>query len=131
MISITKQGDTTTYGVNEYVVDTDQEINDIQNAKVGSTAYSIESGNEYLKTQNGTWTIKGVGTGGGTSEPIDLPDNLLYSYEMTEEEFWNNYSNGTLNDGLYAYNTDKSVNALLKNSSIIIFGYLVMLIMEK
>ena len=116
MISITKQGDTTTYGVNEYVVDTDQEINDIQNAKVGSTAYSIESGNEYLKTQNGTWTIKGVGAGGGSSDPIDLPDNLLYSYNMTEEEFWDNYSNGTLNDGLYAYESIEglysSVNTL-------------------
>lgn len=115
MISITKQGDTTTYGVNEYVVDTDQEINDIQNAKVGSTAYSIESGNEYLKTQNGTWTIKGIGTG-GTSGPIDLPDNLLYAYDMTEEEFWSNYSDGTLNDGLYAYESIEglysSVNTL-------------------
>lgn len=118
MISITKQGDSTSYGVNEYVVDTTSELNQIKNAGIGSIAYSIEDGNEYIKTNNGIWILKQTSSGGASpSGPIDLPDNILYSYEMTEEEFWGNYSNGTLNDGLYDYNIATGLDIISKDFS--------------
>jgi hypothetical protein len=94
------------YGVNDYVIDTDDELNEIpNNAEGGSTAYSIESGTTFIKDNMNEWSVlnTSAGSGGGI---IELPDNILYSYEMTEEEFWDGYSQGLLSDGLYGYDEE-------------------------
>lgn len=103
MIQIMSSNGEISYGVNDYVIDTDDELNAIpSNAEGGSTAYSIESGTTFIKDNMNEWSVlnTSAGSGGGISE---LPDNILYSYDLTEEEFWNNYSQGLLSDGLYGY----------------------------
>ena len=91
------------YGVNEYIIDNNNELNQIpQSAAAGSTAYSIEDGKTYIKNNKNQWIEYQLNnsSGGGI---INLPDNIICSYDMTEEEFWNNYNNGLLNDGFYNY----------------------------
>lgn len=106
MIQIMSSNGEISYGVNDYVIDTDDELNEIpSNAEGGSTAYSIESGTTFIKDNMNEWSIlnTSASSGGGI---IELPDNILYSYEMTEEEFWNGYSQGLLSDGLYGYDEE-------------------------
>lgn len=103
MIQIMSSNGEISYGVNDYVIDTDDELNEIpSNAEGGSTAYSIESGTTFIKDNMNEWSVlnTSAGSGGGISE---LPDNILYSYDLTEEEFWDGYSQGLLSDGLYGY----------------------------
>ena len=112
MIQLTSANGEVAYGVNEYIIDTDTELANIpKSAEAGSTAYSVSSGSTFIKGNDGNWSVKNAGASSGDGDQggstiIELPDNLLYSYEMSEEEFWNEYSNGTLIDSLYGYNEE-------------------------
>lgn len=106
MIQIMSSNGEISYGVNDYVIDTDNELNEIpSNAEGGSTAYSIESGTTFIKDNMNEWSILNT-SNGSNSEIVELPDNILYSYEMDYDEFWDNYNNDNLMDGLY----DTSIN---------------------
>lgn len=110
MIQIMSSGGEVSYGVNDYVIDTDDELNEIpNNAEAGSTAYSIESGTTFIKNNMNEWSVLNTSNGPGGGGAIELPDNILYSYEMTEEEFWDNYNNSNLVDGLYAVDINQAI----------------------
>lgn len=118
MIQIMSSSGEISYGVNDYVIDTDDELNEIpNNAEAGSTAYSIESGTTFIKNNMNEWSILNTsnGSGGGT---VDLPDNLLYSYNMEYDEFWENKNNGTLEDGLYEVTLNDAVTPIAQTSMV-------------
>lgn len=107
MINIISSNGEIHYGVNEYIIDTNKELEKIPlSAAAGSTAYSIEDGKTYIKNNKNQWMEYQLNevSGGGI---INLPDNIIYSYDMTEEEFWDNYNNGLLNDGFYNYQVNE------------------------
>jgi hypothetical protein len=106
------------YGVNDYVIDMDDELNEIpNNAEAGSTAYSIESGNTYIKNNMNEWSILNTNTG-SSGGSVDLPDNILYSYEMNYDEFWENKNNKTLEDGLYEVTLNDAVAPMAQTSMV-------------
>lgn len=118
MIQIMSSNGEISYGVNDYVIDTDNELNEIpNNAAAGSTAYSIESGTTFIKDNMNEWSILNTsnGSGGGT---VDLPDNLLYSYDMGYNEFWENKNNETLEDGLYKVTLNDTVTPIVQTSMV-------------
>lgn len=104
MIQIMSSNGEVQYGVNDYVIDFDSELDQIVRAEAGSTAYSIESGTTFIKDNSKNWNVftnnSGGGSGGGGDTP-ELPDNILQTYEMSHEEFWDNYNTGNLGTGLY------------------------------
>lgn len=47
------------YGIQTYIVDTDEDIKQLRTTdKMGSTAYVINSGKEYILNGNKTWVDK-------------------------------------------------------------------------
>jgi hypothetical protein len=56
MIGITKAGGRTTYGLKEYVVDNQAEIDLLpKDDAMGSTAFVIETGDVYMLNGHGEW----------------------------------------------------------------------------
>ena len=100
MIQIMSSNGEVQYGVNDYVIDFDSELDQIVRAEAGSTAYSIESGTTFIKDNSKNWNVFTNNSGGGGDTP-ELPDNILQTYEMSHEEFWDNYNTGNLGTGLY------------------------------
>ena len=101
MIQIMSSGGKVTYGVNEYVIDKDNEVTKIPNtAAAGSTAYSIESETTFIKDNSGNWVVKNAAGSNNGGNSIELPDNILYSYEMEYNEFWDKKNNNVLEDDL-------------------------------
>lgn len=111
MIQIMSSNGEVQYGVNDYVIDFDSELDQIVRAEAGSTAYSIESGTTFIKDNSKNWNVftnnSGGGSGGGGDTP-ELPDNILQIYEMDYNEFWDNYNTGNLLDGLYDVQLDET-----------------------
>lgn len=100
MIQIMSSNGEVQYGVNDYVIDFDSELDQIVRAEAGSTAYSIESGTTFIKDNFNKWNVFTNNSGGGGVTP-ELPDNIIQTYEMELEEFWDNYNAGNLGTGLY------------------------------
>jgi hypothetical protein len=110
MIQIMSSGGKVTYGVNEYVIDKDNEVTKIPNtAAAGSTAYSIESEMTFIKDNGGNWVVKNAAGSNNGGNSIELPDNILYSYEMEYNEFWDKKNNNVLEDGLYKVTLNDAV----------------------
>ncbi len=57
MYSITKRGDDTVYGVNEYVCDSVADLDSLPRCEPGSIAVVLEEGNTavYMKNTEGKW----------------------------------------------------------------------------
>lgn len=70
MISIVKNHGVSAYGVNEYIIDVEEELTQL-NCAIGSIAYIRDSKVVKQKTAQNEWTIKNnasSSTGGGTSD---------------------------------------------------------------
>lgn len=58
MIQIIQEQGKTAYGINNYVIDTDNELSQIPSyVKSGSTVYSIENGKTFIKNNQGEWIV--------------------------------------------------------------------------
>ena len=60
MFTLIKQGDTTTYGISQFIVDTTADIADLPtDVKIHSIALCISTGKYYFLTGERIWTILG------------------------------------------------------------------------
>lgn len=58
MIQIIQEQGKTAYGINNYAIDTDNELSQIPSyVKSGSTVYSIENGKTFIKNNQGEWIV--------------------------------------------------------------------------
>ena len=75
--AIVKNNDKTHYGLNQYIIDTEDDLETIPtNAKPGSTAFCIEDSSYYMLNTQRQWKPVNLGSGGGGSgQPYD---GLIY-----------------------------------------------------
>lgn len=133
MYSITKNGEKTQYGVNEYLVDTLQDLNLIEYAAPGSKAYVLSELKTYIKTNEGDWEeyASAISSGGGSgddsaSEAVRFTEQSLNNTQKAQArknigavgtngiaegaEIFNDYINNSAS-GTYAHAEGKSTAA--------------------
>lgn len=55
MYSITKQNNSISYGIKEFVCDTNEDLKNLPDCDMGSSAIVIEPSSVYLKNSQGEW----------------------------------------------------------------------------
>lgn len=70
MFSVIKNGDRENYGVNYYIVDEYDELDNIPSAAPGSKAYVIEKKKNYIKSANENWEEYVSAVGGGVGDAV-------------------------------------------------------------
>lgn len=79
MISIVRNANKYAYGVNDYVIDKEEEKQDLHCA-IGSTVYVNASHKTYKLVQANKWVVMSTESGGSSTEPAEE------SEPFTEEE---------------------------------------------
>ena len=72
MFSVIKNGDRENYGVNYYIVDRYDELDNILGAASGSKAYVIEKKKNYIKSANENWEEYVSAIGGGVGDAVQF-----------------------------------------------------------
>jgi hypothetical protein len=86
-IIIKTQNGEVRYGINEYTLDTPQDLTELNSVQCapGSTAFVISTGETYMKNSNGTWNKIKTFSGGSGESAYEIA--VRNGFEGTEEEW--------------------------------------------